>query len=147
MKCSPAFRYVLAFCWLAVVFCAPASAQRIQSVSVPVGSMDATSHPLDDNAWTVSAPPFPFDVQKGIGVLVNPLYLPGSDNFALHDHQYLEAHVPDPTRAVVTFVFDQPVAVKRLELIQHANGITQIEGFVGDSVESLTSIGTVFGPL
>ena len=147
MKCSPAFRYVLAFCWLAVVFCAPASAQRIQSVSVPVGSMDATSHPLDDNAWTVSAPPFPFDVQKGIGVLVNPLLLPGNDNFVLHDHQYVEPHVPDPARAVITFRFDQSVAVSRIEVVQHQNGIAQVEGFVGDSLEALTTIGAVFGPL
>jgi len=147
MKCSPPFRYVLAFCWLAAVFCAPAYAQRIQSVSIPVGSNDSGSHPLDDNVWTVSVPPYPFGVRTGIGVLVSPMFVPGSDNFALHDHQYVEPHVPDPARAVITFRFDQPVAVSRIEVVQHQNGIAQVEGFVGDSLEALTSTGAVFGPL
>ena len=55
-------------------------------------------------------------------------------------------HTPDPTRAVVTYTFDTSTVVDQLEIIQHQNGITKIEGFVGDSVGSLTSIGSIFGP-
>jgi hypothetical protein len=36
--------------------------------------------------------------------------------------------------------------VDQIEIIQHQNGITKIEAFVGDSVGSLTSIGSIFGP-
>jgi MYXO-CTERM domain-containing protein len=46
----------------------------------------------------------------------------------------------------VTYHFSSPATVDQLELIQHANGITQVEGFVGSTLGSLTSIGSVFGP-
>lgn len=136
----------LAWCWTALVVCSPAYGQRIESVSIPVGSMDATSHPADTNVWSVRVPAYPLDVRTGIGVLVNPFFFPSGELFVLHDHQYLEPHVPDPDRAVVTFRFDQPVTVRRVEIVQHTNGITQVEGLAGDSLESLSSIGAVFGP-
>ena len=140
MRGIPPICYVFA-CWLALVASGPAEAQRIQSVSIPVGSMDASSRPLDDGVWTVTAPPYPLDVRTGIGALVNPMFLPSCDNFVLHDHQYLEPFVPDPARAVVTFRFDQPTIVNAVEVVQHTNGISQVEGFVGDETESLASVG------
>jgi len=64
----------------------------------------------------------------------------------MHDDHYVSANVPDPTREVVTYHFDQSTVVRQLEIIQHANGVSKIQGFVGDSVDSLVSIGDVFGP-
>lgn len=123
----------------------------IVGVSVPVNSSDATSHPLSDNVWTISVPPVPFDVATGIGFLINPTFAaPGSSHnpsdFTLHDHQFLGANVPDPSRAVVTFKFDTPTIVKGLEIIQHHNGISQVEGFAGNDPNNLTSLGSIFGP-
>ena len=37
-----------------------------------------------------------------------------------------------------------PTVVNQLELIQHANGITKVEGFAGDDLGSMVSIGDVF---
>jgi hypothetical protein len=85
------------------------------------------------------------DVNIGIGFLINPAFSLG-ETLTLHDHVYVAPQIPDPTRAVVTYQFDEPVVVDKIEVIQHTNGITQIEGFVGDALESLTSIGAVFGP-
>lgn len=120
-----------------------AYALSIVGVSIPVGSMDASSHPLNDNVWSVSAPPFPLDVNTGIGFLINPVL---GGIFSLHDHVYVSSNIPDPARAVVTYQFDEPVIVDQIDIIQHTNGITQIEGFVGNTVASLASVGTIFGP-
>jgi hypothetical protein len=120
---------------------------NIIGVSIPVWSNDAPSHATAVSVFSVSAPPFPFNDSLGIGYLINPVVNSGlgSDEFSLHDHQYVAARVPDPARAVITYVFDQPVAVDQLEVIQHSNGITQFEAFVGNSLATLTSIGTAFG--
>ena len=123
----------------------------IVEISIPVNSSDAISHPLTNNVWTISVPPAPFDVATGIGFLINPTFAaPGSsanpNDFTLHDHQYLSANVPDPSRAVVTFKFDTPTIVKGIEIIQHQNGISQVEGFAGDDPNNLTSLGSIFGP-
>ena len=121
-------------------------AASIDQVSIPVNSMDGQSHPVTDNVWLVAAPPFPFNVNVGIGFLINPTISGrGPSDFSLHDHGYLSANVPDPTRAVVTYHFQAPTVVDQLALVEHANGITQIEGYVGDSLGSLASIGTRFG--
>lgn len=50
-------------------------------------------------------------------------------------------HTPDPDVARVTYYFDRPVTVAEIEMLVHQNGITQIEGFVGDSPDEMTSIG------
>jgi hypothetical protein len=55
--------------------------------------------------------------------------------------------VPDPEVAWVLYKYDAPIVVDRLNVILHSNGPTQVEGFVGNSPDSLTSIGSVFGPL
>ena len=123
----------------------------IVAISIPVNSSDGTSHPLSDNVWTVSVPPAPFDVATGIGFLINPTFaVPGSpinpNDITLHDHHYLSDNVPDPTRAVVTFKFNTPTIVKGIEIIQHQNGISQLEGFAGNDPNNLTSLGSIFGP-
>jgi len=118
------------------------AASLINGISVPVGSQDSGCYPVWHGVYSVSAP---VDTNLGIGNLINPGPI-SSAAFSLHDHAYVSAYTPDPSRAVVTYEFSSPVTVDQLELIQHANGITQVEGFVGNSLGSLTSIGSVFGP-
>jgi hypothetical protein len=128
----------------------------IVGVSIPVGSQNDLCRPVIDDVWSVSAPPFPLNVNLGIGNLVNPdeSFVPMVvESFSLHEHDFagqppvmLAPHTPDPARAVVTYKFDSATIVDQLEIIQHQNGISKVEGFVGDSVDSLTSIGSIFGP-
>jgi len=130
---------------LAVATPRSALAARITEVSIPVGSMDGACYPVSHNQWTVSAPPYPLDVALGIGWLLNDA-APTNSNFALHDHQYVQVYVPDPARAVVTYRFDTPATVDQVHMIQHNNGIWRIEGYVGDSLAGLTSIGEATVP-
>ena len=136
---------LLAFAALAVAVPQAAWADRITEVSIPQDSMDAGGYPVWDNTWTVSAPPYPLDVSTGIGWLLSDA-TPVSPNFALHDHVYLAPYVPHPARAVVTYRFDGPTVVDQVQMIQHNNGIWKIDGYVGDSVPGLTSIGTATVP-
>ena len=48
---------------------------------------------------------------------------------------------PDPAHATATYTFEDPVEVAGLEAVVHTNGILEIEGFSGDQVETLESIG------
>jgi hypothetical protein len=124
------------------------SQSSLVSVEIPVNSCNAGCHPLNDNVWRIAAPPFPLDVTLGIGNLVadeNQSEIQ-SNIFTLHDALTYGNHVPDPRRAVVTYEFDQPTVIDQVEIIQHANGITRIEGFVGGSLGSLVSVGSIFGP-
>lgn len=118
----------------------PGSASIID-ISIPLNSQDGDCYANRDNVWSVSAPPYPLST-LGIGhIIVSPYY-----TFSLHDHHYVAPYVPDPTRAVVTYHFDVPTVVKGLEIVQHINGIGQIEGFYGNNPASLSSLGTVSGP-
>ncbi len=131
-------------------------ASTIIGVSVPVNSQNDLCRPVLDDVWSVTAPPYPLDVNSGIGNLVNPdeSFVPMVvESFSMHEHNFdgqpdifIAEHTPDPTRAVVTYTFDTPTVVDQLEIIQHTNGVTRVEGYVGDSVDSLTSIGSIFGP-
>ena len=115
-------------------------------VSIPINSQDSACYPVWDSVWSSSIPYDAGTTYKGIGHIINP-GPPGTASFALHDHQYLPAgYIPDPTRAVVTYRFDQPVIVAGLEIVQHTNGITRVEGFVGNAPDALSSVGSVFGP-
>ena len=112
------------------------------------------SYPVRDNVWSVTAPPYPLNVNLGIGYAINPDVPIPYELFVFHDHDdlagqppvMLAPHIPDPERAVVTYTFNEPTVVDQLEIIQHQNGITQVEGFVGNSLDSLTSMGSIFGP-
>ena len=128
-----------------------AAQAAIVGISIPVNSSDAISHPNTDNVWSVGVPPAPFNVNSGIGFLINLTFAgPGSaqnaSDFTLHDHVPASGNVPDPSRAVVTFRFDTSTIVKGVLVIQHQNGISQIEGFAGNALNSLPSLGAVFGP-
>jgi Ca2+-binding RTX toxin-like protein len=118
---------------------------KLVGVSVPVGSSDAGDHPLNDNVWSVSGTPI--NDQLGIGYLVNPDYAAdvSSNVFSLHDHVYVGPYEPDPSRAVITFQFDTPVNIQDLLVVEHANGVTELEAFAGNSLDSLVNVGSVFG--
>ena len=134
----------------------PTEASVIVGVSIPDDGQNDICHPVVDDVWSASAPPYPLNVNSGIGYIINPdgSFLPMvAENFSMHEHDFagqprimLADHTPDPARAVVTYIFDSPTIVDQLEIIQHTNGISQVEGFVGDSIDSLTSIGSIFGP-
>lgn len=141
---------------IATIFALSIAARAdITSVSVPQESQDYgnnDSYPARDNLWTVSVPPYPLNTISGIGRILNTS-VPGlasdvgPNRFGtLHSHKYAEAHVP-VSNAVVTYTFDTPTAVDQMEIVQHENGITRIEGFVGNDLASMTSIGNIFGPL
>ncbi|MBL9171998.1 MAG: thrombospondin type 3 repeat-containing protein [Verrucomicrobiales bacterium] len=121
---------------------------HITRIQIPEGSCSASCFPLSDQVWATAAAPHPFNDRLGIGRLVNlAVQSPSTppEGFSLHDGGTYSNHVPNPRRAVITYCFDEPVTVDQVEIIQHANGITQVEGLVGNSLGSLTSIGTVFG--
>ena len=59
----------------------------------------------------------------------------------MHDHMYLSSGVPDPRRANITYYFSEPANISEVLIIQHTNGIGQIEGFVGNDENHLVSIG------
>jgi VCBS repeat-containing protein len=121
----------------------------IIGISIPVGSADASSHPLDDNTWSVATPSFPLNDNQGIGYLINPIFDSNAQptDFSLHDHQNIAPNVPDPTRAVITFQFASPTIVDRINVIEHTNGVTKLHGYVGNSLNALVDIGSVFGSL
>jgi hypothetical protein len=122
----------------------------ITSVSAPQESQDFGNndgYAARDNIWTSH----PVDTRVGIGHLVDtsPSILAMDINFStrfgvLHSHKYAAPYMP-VSSAVVTYIFDQSTVVSALEILQHANGVTRIEGFVGDDLFSMTSIGNTFG--
>lgn len=116
------------------------AAATLTRLSIPVNSMDAQCEPRNSGVWSVTGTPAPNNI--GIGWLVNPV--PSASGWVLHDHQYIQDYVPDPTRAVVTFRFDEPVYVNSLTVIQHRNGLTKLEGFSGLDLATMTSVGNVF---
>ena len=133
----------------------PAQSGLVVSLAVPRESQDVGNndgYASRDEIWSVSAPPFPFDTSSGVGHLIdtsaailavdtNPLTRFG----VLHSHVYASPYVP-VTSATVTYGFDSPTRVNGLEIVQHMNGVTRVEGFIGNSLSAMVSIGNVFGP-
>ncbi len=109
---------------------------------MPVGSQNPGASPADTGIWSDT---YPIDTTRGVGLILNPtpFIAYGSGNFAMHFFHYVVANVPDPDRAIVTYTFNAPTVVNQLELIQHANGITRVEGFAGDNLGNMHSIGNV----
>jgi hypothetical protein len=119
---------------------------RIVRIWILPNSQDATCKPLDDNIWTsVQTPEGKIDTTKGIGAIVSPLPI-STTKFTLHDHRYKMAHIPDKYRSIVNYEFSQPVKIDQILVVQHTNGITCLEGFVGDDINNLQSVGTIWGP-
>ena len=81
----------------------------------------------------------------GIGYIVEPepfhrTWSPMTD-FVMHDHMYVAPGVPDPRRANITYRFDAPAKISEVLIVQHTNGIAQVEGFIGYDEKDLKSIG------
>jgi hypothetical protein len=120
------------------------AAPAIVSVSVPPDSSDLYSWSFDTGLYSTE---FPIrDAEHiGIGYIVEPE--PFHHNwspadFVMHDHMYVAPGVPDPRRANITYRFDELANISEVLIVQHTNGIGQIEGFVGNDENSLRSIGT-----
>jgi hypothetical protein len=116
---------------------------KIVEVSVPTDSSDGPSWSSNQNVWTET---FPIrDVNKiGIGYIVEPEPFQRSwseADFVMHDHMYISPGVPDPKRANVTYRFSKPARIGEILIVQHGNGIGQIEGFIGNDERSMKSIG------
>jgi hypothetical protein len=119
------------------------AAPAIVSVSVPPDSSDLNSWSFDTGLWSTEFP-IRDDEHIGIGYIVEPE--PFHHNwspadFVMHDHMYVAPGVPDPRRANITYRFDEPAKISEVLIVQHTNGIGQIEGFVGNDEKSLRSIG------
>jgi hypothetical protein len=145
---------LLSICFVALSF--PATSQQISSaeprqtieskiveVLVPPDSSDGPSWSYDAGVWSTE---FPIrDVNRiGIGYVVEPepfhrTWSPA--DFVMHDHMYLAPGVPDPRRANITYHFSKPAKISEVLIIQHTNGIGQIEGFIGNDENHLQSIG------
>ena len=106
--------YVAMVTYVTVVPFAAADAS-ITEISIPTNSQDGACSPVNDSVWAVTAPPYPFRNDLGIGWLVNP-DSSTTHGFTLHDHVYLSNNVPDPVRQTVTYRFDSPTTVADLEV-------------------------------
>jgi len=97
----------------------------------------------DNNIWeSVNYRDGTLDTSIGIGTIVGR----STSTFALHDHHYATLNIPDPYRAKIIYEFDTPVTVDRILVTQHQNGITRVEGFAGDELNGMRSVGVTWGP-
>jgi hypothetical protein len=115
----------------------------IVSVSVPPDSSDLNSWSFDTGLYGTE---FPIrDAERiGIGYIVEPEpfhHTWSPTDFVMHDHMYVAPGIPDPRRANITYRFDQPAHISEVLIVQHTNGIAQIEGFAGNDENSLRSLG------
>ena len=95
---------------------------KIAAVDVAEGASDANApdarHP--SGAMVLSTSPVP--------------------TYILHLNGF-EKYSPPADRAMITYEFDRPESVTELECLVHVNGIVRMEGFAGDSLDELVSIG------
>ncbi|MEA2839094.1 MAG: hypothetical protein QOF41_424 [Methylobacteriaceae bacterium] len=118
---------------------------RIKSVSAPVGSCDADCAPVRANTWRTDFP-LADPARVGIGYAVEPspfVFTPTM--FAIHDHHYTAPNVPDAARATITYEFSTAAQVKDFLIVQHTNGIVEIEGFAADTPAAVSSAGASIG--
>ena len=115
----------------------------ITGVSIPENSMDSDCYPLNSGIWSVTGTEAePVHTKGGIGNIVNPDKL---TPFVLHDHHYVNNYMPDTSRAIITYEFDEAVYIDKVTVDQHRNGIIRVQVLVGDSLDNMTSIGNIFG--
>jgi hypothetical protein len=115
---------------------------KIVGVSVPPVSSDGPSWSYETRLWSTE---FPIrDANRiGIGYIVEPQpfhRIWSEADFIMHDHMYLARGVPDPQRANITYHFSDPAKISEVLIIQHTNGVGQIEGFVGNDESNMQSI-------
>ena len=102
-------------------------------VSINTGSNDATC---------AAAQGRPMDL---ISASVQSYASGGQGQFGMHDHVYVAPGVPDPHRAFVLYTYSARVIVSGVTVIDHVNGVATLEGFAGDSPDSMQSVGVSFG--
>lgn len=152
---NPTMKILTQLFALGIVAISVTTQAAITSVSVEKASQDYgnnDSYPARDNIWSATVPPYPFNTSLGIAHILDtsPSVLahdisPTTRLGVLHSHKYDAPYVP-VFSAVVTFTFDFPTVVDQLEILQHVNGVTRVEGFIGGDINSLASIGNIFGP-
>jgi hypothetical protein len=108
---------------------------RITSLTIPQNSQDAAC----GHSWNVSFP-LRDAANECLGRLVFPEFFPNLDLIA-SDHKFIGPQIPDPERARVNYKFDRSATVTELEVIQHDNGMSAVEGFAGDSESDMASVG------
>ncbi len=79
----------------------------------------------------------PTDRTDNVAALINQ----NPSNFGMHDHVYPAPHVPDANRAWALYKFNNLALVKRFTVIEHVNGVDELEGFAGDSESTMVSVG------
>lgn len=95
----------------------------VNIVKITVGAQDAGCTAQNNPEATGNPVP-----ASGAGMLVAA----GKDQFVLHDHVgNLAARIPDPNRAFATYKFASSVKVTKVVIVQHGNGIDEIELFSG----------------
>ena len=121
-----------------------ADTPSIVGVSAPPDSSDLYAWAFDTGIYSIT---FPIKDPEhiGIGYIVEPepfhrIWSPMTD-FVMHDHMYVAPGVPDPRRASITYRFDAPAKISEVLIVQHTNGIAQVEGFIGYDEKQLKSIG------
>jgi hypothetical protein len=87
---------------------------------------------LQSNPNPVTGNPVP---DSGAAHLVQP----GTSGYGLHDHDR-NGRVPNPDKAFLTYTFASPVKVTKAVIVQHGNGVDELELFSGS-----TSCGTSKG--
>jgi len=108
---------------------------KIRSIRIPEDSCDRNCYPLDQKTWKASFP-IQDTARIGIGYIVEPqpfVKVWGPSDFSFHDHKYVSEYVPDPNRAEIVYEFDFRTLVRDLIVLQHSDGITQIQGSVRDN--------------
>jgi len=138
-----------------VVACAFTSTHAMASIieiSIAPNSQ-ANSRPSIDNVYDDQAVGGVFNDNLGIGIIINPSFIPANvqSDFALHQNGNLfppsaySGFVPNPLTSSVLYTFDHPTIVSGVAIVEHFNGVTGVGGHLGNSVGSLASLGTVLG--
>lgn len=123
----------------------------LQGISVPVGA-DLYSNNVVTNTWSVTFPPEMAESTLGPAWLVNLhadiQVLPGFPHFGRAVGIGVPgSYTPPPATSVTTFTYTAPVVFDRIMILEHTHGVTQITLRVGDTPETLTSLGPITGSL
>ena len=111
-------------------------ADVITSIDCPEPVFTEKCHPAWDQVWHVPFQGGEMDI--GIGKIVNTDPLGHVDvDLGLFDRAILTGD------QWVVYEFDEAVVVEKLKVIQHSLGATKIEGFAGDTLGALVSLGQV----
>jgi hypothetical protein len=131
----------------------PVDAASIVEIEVKANSQSTLSRPAIDNTYHVEAAGGVLNINLGIGIIANPVFLSANDHtdFALHqDSQpnstFYSNYVPDAESSTVYFHFDVPAIVRYVDIVQHFYGATKIAGAAGPDRNALSALGSVFGP-